>query len=90
MTALPRSGWAALGVVEMVGAALLIVPLAAKWVPVLICGYDDAGARAASLEVDRAGDTCGSKPCWKPLSGAPPAGASRTRTRARASTACTR
>ncbi len=35
MTALPRGGWSALGVVEMVGAVLLIVPAAAKWKPVL-------------------------------------------------------
>jgi len=35
MTALPRGGWAALGVVEMLGAILLIVPVAAKRVPVL-------------------------------------------------------
>ncbi len=35
MTALPRGGWSALGVVEMVGAVLLIVPTAAKWKPVL-------------------------------------------------------
>jgi hypothetical protein len=35
MTALPRGGWAALGVVEMLGATLLIVPAAAKWMPVL-------------------------------------------------------
>jgi hypothetical protein len=33
--ALPRGGWSALGVVEMVGAVLLIVPAAAKWMPVL-------------------------------------------------------
>ena len=35
MTALPRGGWAALGVVEMLGAVLLIVPAAAKWMPIL-------------------------------------------------------
>jgi len=35
MTALPRGGWAALGVIEMLGAVLLIVPAAAKWMPVL-------------------------------------------------------
>jgi len=35
MTALPRGGWAALGVVEMLGAMLLIVPGAAKWMPIL-------------------------------------------------------
>src|SRR5947207_2278074 len=35
MHALPRSGWRALGVLEMVGAVLLIVPAAARWMPVL-------------------------------------------------------
>jgi hypothetical protein len=35
LTALPRGGWAALGVLEMLGAVLLIVPAAAKWMPVL-------------------------------------------------------
>lgn len=34
-TALPRGGWAALGVLEMVGAVLLIVPAATQWMPVL-------------------------------------------------------
>src|SRR5438874_13080694 len=35
MRALPRSGWRAVGVFEMVCAVLLIVPAAAKWMPVL-------------------------------------------------------
>jgi uncharacterized membrane protein YphA (DoxX/SURF4 family) len=35
MIALPRAGWSALGVVEIVGAVLLIVPAATKWMPVL-------------------------------------------------------
>src|SRR5918996_3822747 len=35
MTALPRDGWAALGVLEMLCAVLLVVPAAAKWMPVL-------------------------------------------------------
>ena len=35
MRALPASGWRALGVLEMVGAVLLIVPAAARWMPVL-------------------------------------------------------
>ena len=35
MTALPRGGWTALGVIEMVGGVLLIVPSAMKWMPVL-------------------------------------------------------
>ena len=35
MNALPRGGWAALGVLEMLCAVLLVVPAAAKWMPVL-------------------------------------------------------
>ena len=35
MNALPRGGWAALGVFEMLCAVLLVVPAAAKWMPVL-------------------------------------------------------
>lgn len=35
MPALPRGAWAVLGVVEMAGAVLLIVPAAAKWQPSL-------------------------------------------------------
>jgi hypothetical protein len=35
MSALSRGGWGALGVFEMLGAVLLIVPAAAKWMPVL-------------------------------------------------------
>lgn len=35
MTALPHGGWRALGVLEMVGAVLLIVPAATKWMPTL-------------------------------------------------------
>ena len=33
--AIPRAGWSVLGVVEIVGALLLIVPAATKWMPVL-------------------------------------------------------
>jgi uncharacterized membrane protein YphA (DoxX/SURF4 family) len=35
MRALSRGGWRAVGVLEMVGAVLLIVPAAATWMPVL-------------------------------------------------------
>ena len=35
MGALPRGGWAALGVLEMSCAVLLVLPAAAKWMPVL-------------------------------------------------------
>lgn len=33
MSALPRGGWRALGVVEMLGAMLLVVPGATGWMP---------------------------------------------------------
>jgi uncharacterized membrane protein YphA (DoxX/SURF4 family) len=33
MVALPRAGWTVLGVIEVVGALLLIVPAATKWMP---------------------------------------------------------
>jgi len=33
--ALPRAGWGALGVFEMLCAVLLIVPVAVKWMPIL-------------------------------------------------------
>jgi hypothetical protein len=33
--ALPRGGWSAIGVFEMLCAILLVVPAAAKWMPVL-------------------------------------------------------
>jgi DoxX-like family len=35
VTALPPGAWRALGVFEVLGAVLLIVPAAAKWMPVL-------------------------------------------------------
>lgn len=35
MHALSRGGWRALGVLEILGAVLLVVPAAAKWMPVL-------------------------------------------------------
>src|SRR6266540_167111 len=35
MTALPRGGWRTLGVLEILGALLLVVPAAANWMPVL-------------------------------------------------------
>ncbi len=34
-SALSRGGWRALGVLEVIGAVLLIVPTAAHWMPVL-------------------------------------------------------
>jgi hypothetical protein len=35
MRALSRGGWSALGMLEMLGAILLVVPAATKWMPVL-------------------------------------------------------
>ena len=35
MVALSRGGWRALGVLEMLGAVLLVVPAAAQWMPIL-------------------------------------------------------
>jgi hypothetical protein len=35
LSALPRGGWTALGVVEMVGAVLLVLPWALRWQPSL-------------------------------------------------------
>ena len=35
MSALSRGAWGALGVLEMLGAILLVVPAAAKWMPIL-------------------------------------------------------
>ncbi len=46
MTALPRNGWAALGVIEMLGAVVLIVPAAAKWMP----GLTPLAAAVLALE----------------------------------------
>ena len=34
LIALPRVGWGALGVFEMVCAVLLVIPVAAKWMPI--------------------------------------------------------
>src|SRR5881392_4476864 len=35
MRALSRGGWRALGALEMLGAVLLVVPAATKWMPIL-------------------------------------------------------
>ncbi|MBY0276418.1 VCBS repeat-containing protein [Candidatus Binatia bacterium] len=39
-----------------------------------LCVYDDAQQLAAELVVDRAGASCGGKPCWKSVGGAAPDG----------------
>lgn len=36
-----------------------------------LCLYDGAGVLAGALRVDRAGDTCGSTPCWRSIGPAP-------------------
>ena len=46
MDAIPRSGWAAFGVFEMVCGLLLVIPAATKWMPVLT----PIGAAALTLE----------------------------------------
>ncbi len=39
-----------------------------------VCIYDAANALVGGLEIDRAGDTCGTSPCWNAVGGAPPSG----------------
>ena len=46
LDAIPRGGWAALGVFEMVCGLLLIIPAATKWMPVLT----PIGAAALTVE----------------------------------------
>ena len=46
-------------------------PLAAGGTTYFLCVYDDSGALMHQYTVGRAGDTCGTKPCWKNLGGAP-------------------
>jgi len=36
-----------------------------------LCVYDDASALAVDVQVARAGDLCGGKPCWRPIGHAP-------------------
>ena len=49
-------------------------PMEANGTAYAACIYDHAGALRASIEVDRAGDLCGRKPCWKSIGGPPPIG----------------
>ncbi len=46
----------------------------AEGTPVALCLYDQTGALAAVLGVDRAGAICGDEPCWTPMGGTPPDG----------------
>ena len=39
-----------------------------------VCLYNASGGLVGQLKVDRAGDTCGTVPCWKALGGSPPSG----------------
>ena len=39
-----------------------------------LCLYNQIGARIAGLAVERPGQACGKKACWKPVGGAPPGG----------------
>ncbi len=41
---------------------------------VSLCIYDQADSLAGVLSVDRAGEDCDGKPCWKSIGAAPPAG----------------
>ena len=49
-------------------------PTAAGRTTVALCLYDAGDERVAALPVDRAGEDCGSKPCWKPIGKPPPEG----------------
>src|SRR6266516_4297659 len=73
MRALSRGGWRALGVLEMVGAVLLIVPAAANWMRVL------TPLAATSRWVLRGG-TCALM-CWITCSAEPRSAASLVPTR---------
>ena len=39
-----------------------------------LCLYDEADTLAGALGVDRAGELCGTKPCWKPIGKPAPGG----------------
>lgn len=42
-------------------------PTAAGGTAASLCIYDDAGTLVEGLALDRAGQSCGGKPCWKPI-----------------------
>lgn len=56
------------------GQTALGNPLAAGGTFYDLCIYDDQDDLVAQLDVDRAGDSCGTRPCWLPIGGLPPAG----------------
>jgi hypothetical protein len=39
-----------------------------------VCVYAGDGTRVAAIPVERAGETCGTKPCWSAIGGEPPGG----------------
>ncbi len=49
-------------------------PLSAGGTEYALCLYDQSDSLAGGVPVDRAGDICFDKPCWKALGGAPPDG----------------
>lgn len=49
-------------------------PLAPGGTAYFFCLYDDQSDLVAALGVERAGDSCGNRPCWKSQGGLPPDG----------------
>lgn len=49
-------------------------PLALGGTAYFFCLYDDQSSLVAALGVDRAGEECAGKPCWKSQGGEPPGG----------------
>jgi phospholipase/lecithinase/hemolysin len=45
-------------------------PTAAGGAAFALCAYDGGGSLVAALDVDRAGERCGERPCWSRLGGA--------------------
>ena len=65
--------------VKLSGPATLVQedfgnPLLAGGTELGLCIYDDAGERVAHLDLSRAGELCGTKPCWSAIGGGPPGG----------------
>ena len=65
--------------VKMVGGPALAQtdlgnPLSGDGTAYGVCIYDDTSALVGEVDVERAGDTCGSAPCWSALGGDPPSG----------------
>lgn len=49
-------------------------PLDADGTAYTACVYDDASRLVGQFQVNRAGDDCGGRPCWKAVGGLPPNG----------------